>query len=58
MTFQNIVGFVVKNNRRWGTVFHKYQNILNKPGLQSFGFGTKIDVVYTFEDLYKNTIIF
>jgi hypothetical protein len=48
------VGFVVKNNRRWGTVFHKYQNILNKPGLQSFGFGTKIDVVYTFEDLYKN----
>ncbi|MGB2152789.1 MAG: hypothetical protein ACPHVX_02360 [Flavobacteriaceae bacterium] len=48
------VGFVVKNNRRWGTLFHKYQNILNKPGLQSFGFGTKIDVVYTFEDLYKN----
>lgn len=48
------VGFVVKNNRRWGTLFHKYQNILNKPGLQTFGFGTKIDVVYTFEDLYKN----
>lgn len=48
------VGFVVKNNRRWGTLFHKYQNILNKPGLQAFGFGTKIDVVYTFEDLYKN----
>tara|TARA_B100000767_G_scaffold67862_1_gene64381 strand:+ start:5410 stop:7626 length:2217 start_codon:yes stop_codon:yes gene_type:complete len=48
------LGFVVKNNRRWGTLFHKYQNILNKPGLQSFGFGTKIDVVYTFEDLYKN----
>jgi hypothetical protein len=48
------VGFIVKNNRRWGTVFHQYQNIINKPGLQSFGFGTKIDVVYTFEDLYKN----
>lgn len=48
------VGFAVKNNRRWGTLYHEYLNILNKPALQSFGFGTKIDMVYTFEDLYKN----
>lgn len=48
------VGFAVKNNRRWGTLFHQYLNILNKPGIQEFGFGTKIDVVYTFDDLYKN----
>ena len=47
------VGFVVKNNRRWGTLYHEYINIINKPALQSFGFGTKIDVVYTFENLYK-----
>ena len=32
----------------------QYLNILNKPGIQEFGFGTKIDVVYTFDDLYKN----
>ena len=48
------VGFVVKNNRQWGTFYHEYLNILNKPGIQSFGFGTKIDLVYTFEKLYKN----
>ena len=48
------VGFVVKNNRQWGTFYHEYLNILNKPGIQSFGFGTKIDMVYTFEKLYKN----
>lgn len=48
------VGFVVKNNRRWGTLFHEYINIINKPAVQEFGFGTKVDVVYTFEDLYKN----
>ena len=48
------VGFAVKNNRRWGTFYHQYLNILNKPGIQEFGFGTKIDLVYTFDDLYKN----
>lgn len=48
------LGFVVKNNRQWGTFYHEYLNILNKPGIQSFGFGTKIDMVYTFEKLYKN----
>lgn len=48
------IGFVVKNNRQWGTFYHEYLNILNKPGIQSFGFGTKIDMVYTFEKLYKN----
>ena len=48
------VGFAVKNNRRWGTFYHQYLNILNKPGVQEFGFGTKIDLVYTFDDLYKN----
>ncbi len=48
------VGFVVKNNRKWGTLYHEYINIINKPALQSFGFGTKIDLVYTYENLYKN----
>lgn len=48
------VGFAVKNNRRWGTFYHQYLNILNKPGIQEFGFGTKVDMVYTFDDLYKN----
>lgn len=52
--YRSDVGFVVKNNRRWGTLFHEYINIINKPALQSFGFGTKVDLVYTFEDLYKN----
>ena len=52
--YRSDVGFVVKNNRKWGTLFHEYINIINKPAIQSFGFGTKIDVVYTFEDLYKN----
>ncbi len=52
--YRSDVGFVVKNNRRWGTLFHEYINIINKPAVQSFGFGTKVDVVYTFEDLYKN----
>jgi hypothetical protein len=52
--YRSDVGFVVKNNRRWGTLFHEYNNIINKPALQSFSFGTKIDLVYTFEDLYKN----
>ena len=47
------VGFVVKNNRKWGTLFHEYINIINKPALQSFGFGTKIDLVYTHENYYK-----
>ncbi len=51
------VGFAVKNNRKWGTLFHEYINILNKPGIQAFGFGTKIDVVYTFEDMHKNLSI-
>jgi hypothetical protein len=48
------IGFVVRNNRRWGTVVHRYVNIINKPGLQAFGFGTKIDLVYTHQDLFKN----
>ncbi len=52
--YRSDVGFVVKNNRRWGTLSHEYINIINKPAVQSFGFGTKVDVVYTFEDLYKN----
>ena len=36
------MGFAVKNNRRWGTFYHQYLNILNKPGIQEFGFGTKL----------------
>ena len=51
------VGFAVRNNRRWGTLFHEYINILNTPSIQAFGFGTKIDVVYTFENLHKNLSI-
>ena len=48
------VGFVVKNNRRWWTLYHAYLNILNKPAIQSFGFGTKIDLVHTYQDMHKN----
>jgi len=51
--YQANVGFVVKNNRRWGTVFHEYQNFINKKGLQFFSIGTKADVVYTFQDYLK-----
>ena len=51
--YQANVGFVVKNNRRWGTLFHEYQNFINKKGLQFFSIGTKADVVYTFQDYLK-----
>ena len=51
--YQANLGFVVKNNRRWGTVFHEYQNFVNKKGLQFFSIGTKADVVYTFQDYLK-----
>ena len=51
--YQANVGFVVKNNRRWGTIFHEYQNFINKKGLQFFSIGTKADVVYTFQDYLK-----
>lgn len=51
--YQANVGFVVKNNRRWGTVFHEYQNFINKKGLQFFSIGTKADVNYTFQDYLK-----
>ena len=47
--FRADVGFVVQNNRRWTTFFHEYINILNKPALQKFGFGTKIDRIFTFD---------
>lgn len=47
------VGFAVRNNRRWGTFFHQYTNILNKKAIQSFSFGTKVDLVYTHQNLYK-----
>ncbi len=48
------IGFVVRNNRRWATLEHQYVNIINKPGIQLFDFGTKIDLVYTHQKLYKN----
>ena len=51
--YQANVGFVVKNNRRWGTVFHEYQNFINKKGLQFFSIGTKADINYTFQDYLK-----
>ena len=51
--YQANVGFVVKNNRRWGTFFHEYQNFLNKKGLQFFSIGTKADMNYTFQNNLK-----
>jgi hypothetical protein len=51
--YQANVGFVVKNNRRWGTFFHQYQNFINKKGLQFFSLGTKADLNYTFQNYLK-----
>lgn len=51
--YQADVGFVVKNNRRWLTLFHQYQNFVNKKGLQFFSIGFKGDINYTFENVYK-----
>ena len=34
--YQANVGFVVKNNRRWATIFHEYQNFINKKGFYDF----------------------
>ena len=51
--YQTDVGFVVKNNRRWGTLRHTYQNIVDKENLRSYEFGTKLDVNYTFDNNLK-----
>ncbi len=51
--YQADVGFVVKNNRRWLTFFHQYQNFANKKALQFFSLGTKADVNYTFDNNLK-----
>ena len=51
--FQADVGFVVKNNRKWATLYHTYQTFPNKPALQFLSFGTKADIVYTYEDYLK-----
>jgi len=51
--FQADVGFIVKNNRKWGTLFHAYQTFPNKPALQYFSIGTKADILYTYEDYLK-----
>ena len=45
--FRTDLGFVVKNNRRWATVYHLYQNISDRKGLQSYGFGTKADINFS-----------
>ena len=55
--FQADVGFVVKNNRRWATLYHTYQVFPNKPAIQFFSIGTKADVLYTYQD-YLKTISF
>ena len=55
--FRADVGFVVKNNRRWATVYHLYQNISDRKGLQSYAFGTKADINYTFQGYLKNASI-
>lgn len=52
--YQANVGFVVKNNRRWLTLYHEYQNFFNKRGLQFFNLGTKADINYTFDNNLKN----
>jgi hypothetical protein len=52
--YQANVGFVVKNNRRWATIFHEYQNFINKKWLQFFSIGTKADINYTFDNNLKN----
>ncbi len=51
--YQADVGFVVKNNRRWTTLFHEYQNFANTKALQFFSLGFKGDLVYTFENNFK-----
>ena len=51
--FQADVGFIVKNNRKWGTLYHAYQTFPNKPALQYFSIGTKADILYTYEDYLK-----
>ncbi len=55
--FQADVGFVVKNNRKWGTLYHAYQIFPNKPALQYFSIGTKADLLYTYEDYLKTISI-
>jgi len=51
--YQADVGFVVKNNRKHTTLYHEYQNIINKPLVQSFGFGFKGDLVATFQKRWE-----
>jgi hypothetical protein len=55
--FQADVGFVVKNNRRWATLYHTYQLFPNKPAIQFFSIGTKADVLYTYQDYLKTISI-
>ena len=55
--FQADVGFIVKNNRKWGTLYHAYQTFPNKPALQYFSIGTKADILYTYEDYLKTISI-
>ena len=55
--FQADVGFIVKNNRKWGTLYHTYQTFPNKPALQYFSIGTKADILYTYEDYLKTISI-
>lgn len=47
--YQADLGFIVKNNRKHGTFYHEYQNIINKKYVQSFGFGFKGDLVDTYQ---------
>ncbi|MDA8877528.1 carbohydrate binding family 9 domain-containing protein, partial [Flavobacteriaceae bacterium] len=55
--YQADVGFVVKNNRRWATLYHVYQNFPNKEGLQFFSIGTKADVSFTYQDYLKSVSV-
>ena len=47
------VGFVVKNDRRWLTLYHGYYNLINKKNLQSFSFSFKGDFLYNFQNDLK-----
>lgn len=51
--YQADVGFVVKNNRRWTTFYHEYQNFANTKALQFFSLGVKGDLVYTYDNNFK-----
>jgi len=55
--YQADVGFVVKNNRRWTTLYHEYQSFFERKALQFFSLATKADLLYTFDNNFKSASI-